>query len=158
MKFCLYRRGGSSGGITVNITPAHLLWAMIMLFVTFGIPVLTFLLRISNAISRIMMTIATIQGGAIVRNEKTSQTTGKPSSGRGLLFQVTRHPLRGLMPFTIESVHLGEIVVIQPQVLGDARGFFLEAFRADQFQAMGLPTDFVQDNHSRSSKGVLRGL
>jgi dTDP-4-dehydrorhamnose 3,5-epimerase len=55
-------------------------------------------------------------------------------------------------------VHLGEIKVIAPQVLGDARGFFMETFRADQFRAMGLPTEFVQDNHSRSSKGVLRGL
>lgn len=62
------------------------------------------------------------------------------------------------MPFTIESVHLSEIVVVEPQVLGDARGFFMETFRADYFSAMGLPTEFVQDNHSRSSKGVLRGL
>jgi len=62
------------------------------------------------------------------------------------------------MPFQIESTHLGEIVVLQPQVFGDARGFFMEAFRADQFRALGLPTEFLQDNHSRSSKGVLRGL
>jgi dTDP-4-dehydrorhamnose 3,5-epimerase len=45
-----------------------------------------------------------------------------------------------------------------PQVLGDSRGFFMETYRADQFRAMGLPTEFVQDNHSRSSKGVMRGL
>jgi dTDP-4-dehydrorhamnose 3,5-epimerase len=62
------------------------------------------------------------------------------------------------MPFTIESVHLKEIVVVTPRVLGDARGFFMETFRADEFRAMELPTDFVQDNHSRSSRGVLRGL
>ncbi len=62
------------------------------------------------------------------------------------------------MPFQIESVHLNEIVVVLPHVHGDSRGFFMEAFRADQFQALGLPTEFVQDNHSRSSKGVLRGL
>jgi len=62
------------------------------------------------------------------------------------------------MPFQIESTHLGEVVVLQPQVFGDARGFFMEAFRADQFRALGLPTEFLQDNHSRSSKGVLRGL
>jgi dTDP-4-dehydrorhamnose 3,5-epimerase len=62
------------------------------------------------------------------------------------------------MPFTVESVHLNEIVVVTPRVLGDARGFFMETFRADQFRALGLPTDFVQDNHSRSSRGVLRGL
>jgi len=62
------------------------------------------------------------------------------------------------MPLTIDSVHLEEITVIQPQVHGDSRGFFMETFRADQFAALGLPTAFVQDNHSRSSKGVLRGL
>jgi len=66
--------------------------------------------------------------------------------------------LRGLMGFAIESVHLGEIVIIQTQAIGDARGFFMESFRADQFRAMNLPADFVQDNHSRSCKGVLRGL
>jgi dTDP-4-dehydrorhamnose 3,5-epimerase len=62
------------------------------------------------------------------------------------------------MPFSFESAHLAEIVIVTPQVLGDARGFFMETFRADQFQAMGLPVGFVQDNHSRSAKGVLRGL
>jgi dTDP-4-dehydrorhamnose 3,5-epimerase len=62
------------------------------------------------------------------------------------------------MPLMIESVHLKEVVIITPQVLGDSRGFFMETFRADQFRAMGLPTEFVQDNHSRSGKGVMRGL
>lgn len=62
------------------------------------------------------------------------------------------------MPFKIESRHLGEVVVLIPQIFEDPRGFFLESFRADQFQALGLPTNFVQDNHSRSAKGVVRGL
>jgi dTDP-4-dehydrorhamnose 3,5-epimerase len=62
------------------------------------------------------------------------------------------------MAFTIESVHLNDVIVIAPQVLGDSRGFFMETYRADQFRELGLPVDFVQDNHSRSSKGVLRGL
>lgn len=62
------------------------------------------------------------------------------------------------MPFSIESVHLNDIVVLAPQVMGDARGFFMETFRADQFRELGLPTEFVQDNHSRSARGVLRGL
>jgi dTDP-4-dehydrorhamnose 3,5-epimerase len=55
-------------------------------------------------------------------------------------------------------MHLGDIAVVVPQVIGDSRGFFMETFRADQFEEMGLPTEFVQDNHSRSAKGVLRGL
>ena len=62
------------------------------------------------------------------------------------------------MPFKIESRYLDEVVVLVPQVFEDGRGFFLESFRADQFQALGLPTNFVQDNHSRSAKGVVRGL
>jgi dTDP-4-dehydrorhamnose 3,5-epimerase len=62
------------------------------------------------------------------------------------------------MPVSIESVHLNDIVVLVPQVNGDERGFFMETFRTDQFRELGLPTDFVQDNHSRSAKGVLRGL
>ena len=62
------------------------------------------------------------------------------------------------MQLKIESRHLGEVVVLAPEVFQDERGFFLEAYRADQFEALGLPTNFVQDNHSRSVKGVLRGL
>lgn len=62
------------------------------------------------------------------------------------------------MPLRLESRSLGEIVVLVPQVIGDSRGFFMETFRSDQFQEMGLPTEFHQDNHSRSAKGVLRGL
>jgi dTDP-4-dehydrorhamnose 3,5-epimerase len=62
------------------------------------------------------------------------------------------------MPFTIESRPLGDAVVLVPSMFEDERGFFLESFRADQFAALGLPDQFPQDNHSRSSKGVLRGL
>lgn len=62
------------------------------------------------------------------------------------------------MSFEIESIHLNHVFVIIPQVLGDSRGFFMETFRADLFRDMGLPAEFVQDNHSRSAKGVLRGL
>jgi dTDP-4-dehydrorhamnose 3,5-epimerase len=58
----------------------------------------------------------------------------------------------------IESVWLGEVVVLQPEVFEDDRGFLMEAFRADQFRAHGLPDTFVQDNHSGSRRGVLRGL
>lgn len=49
--------------------------------------------------------------------------------------------------------------IIQPKVFGDARGFFLETFEKRRYQEMlDIDVDFVQDNHSRSSKGVLRGL
>lgn len=49
-------------------------------------------------------------------------------------------------------------MVLVPEVFQDTRGFFMETFRADQFKAFGLPHQFVQDNHSRSVKGVVRGL
>jgi dTDP-4-dehydrorhamnose 3,5-epimerase len=62
------------------------------------------------------------------------------------------------MRLTIESRHLQDVVVIVPEVFSDARGFFMETFRADQFRTLGLPTEYVQDNHSRSTKGVVRGL
>jgi dTDP-4-dehydrorhamnose 3,5-epimerase len=45
-----------------------------------------------------------------------------------------------------------------PDIFQDSRGFFMETFREDQFKAHGLPYHFVQDNHSRSAKGVVRGL
>jgi dTDP-4-dehydrorhamnose 3,5-epimerase len=59
----------------------------------------------------------------------------------------------------IESEHLNGVkVLIHPEVFEDERGFFIEVFREDEFKRLGLPTNFVQDNHSRSKKGVLRGL
>jgi dTDP-4-dehydrorhamnose 3,5-epimerase len=57
-----------------------------------------------------------------------------------------------------ESTTLGEIIVVAPEVFEDERGFFMETFREDQFGQLGLPERFVQDNHSRSRHGVLRGL
>ncbi|AEG91953.1 dTDP-4-dehydrorhamnose 3,5-epimerase [Ramlibacter tataouinensis] len=52
-----------------------------------------------------------------------------------------------------------DVLIIEPKLFGDARGFFLESFNQRQFNdATGLQVQFVQDNHSRSAKGVLRGL
>ena len=49
-------------------------------------------------------------------------------------------------------------VIIEPQIFGDDRGFFMETFQKRIFSEAGLPTDFAQDNHSGSRKGILRGL
>ena len=49
-------------------------------------------------------------------------------------------------------------LIIEPTVFGDDRGFFMESWNADDFAAAGLDLNFVQDNHSRSQKGVLRGM
>ena len=62
------------------------------------------------------------------------------------------------MNIRIESRALDDIVVLVPEIFEDERGFFMETFRADQFKDLGLPFEFVQDNHSRSPKGVIRGL
>jgi dTDP-4-dehydrorhamnose 3,5-epimerase len=62
------------------------------------------------------------------------------------------------MEIRVESRHLGEVVVLVPEIFQDSRGFFMETFREDQFRLLGLPSHFIQDNHSRSVKGVLRGL
>jgi len=62
------------------------------------------------------------------------------------------------MQLNIESVHLGAVAVIKQESFEDQRGFFTEVFRGDQFEELGLPHHFVQDNHSGSVKGVTRGL
>ena len=62
------------------------------------------------------------------------------------------------MEIKIESRHLQDVAVLVPDIFKDSRGFFMETFREDQFKAHGLPYHFVQDNHSRSAKGVVRGL
>lgn len=62
------------------------------------------------------------------------------------------------MRIQIENRFLEDVAVIVPDVFQDSRGFFMETFRADQFRDLGLPVEFVQDNHSRSTKGVVRGL
>ena len=51
-----------------------------------------------------------------------------------------------------------DVKIIEPKVFGDERGFFLETFRTDWFKKECADVDFVQDNHSKSSQGILRGL
>jgi len=63
------------------------------------------------------------------------------------------------MPYQVMQTPLEGVLVLEPKVFGDARGFFFESFNARDFeQATGLQENFVQDNHSKSAKGVLRGL
>ena len=50
------------------------------------------------------------------------------------------------------------VVIIEPKVFGDERGFFLETFQKSRYREFGIGLDFVQDNHSRSCQGILRGL
>lgn len=62
------------------------------------------------------------------------------------------------MPFTFETLAIPEVVLIEPQSFGDARGFFMESYKRSDFAAKGLSQPFVQENHSRSGRGILRGL
>lgn len=63
------------------------------------------------------------------------------------------------MDISVESApHIPDIKIITNQVFGDKRGFFVEVYREDVWEKHGLNMKFVQDNHSRSSKNVLRGL
>jgi len=58
----------------------------------------------------------------------------------------------------LHKTPLPGVLLIEPRCFGDARGFFLESYQAPRYHAAGIVDDFVQDNHSRSSKGVLRGM
>ena len=62
------------------------------------------------------------------------------------------------MKLEIESIYMGAVAVLKSEFFQDDRGFFVEEFRADQFKELGLPHNFVQENHSGSVKNVLRGL
>ena len=57
-----------------------------------------------------------------------------------------------------EKTGIQDLIIVKPEVFEDDRGFFSEIYRKDQFEKWGLPGNFVQLNHSRSSRGILRGL
>lgn len=58
----------------------------------------------------------------------------------------------------IEATSVAGVSLIRPTVHGDTRGFFLETWHAERYAAAGIDLPFVQDNHSRSTQGILRGL
>lgn len=62
------------------------------------------------------------------------------------------------MPFEFEKQNIKDVILIKPSVFGDNRGFFLESYKKSDFEANGISVEFNQDNHSKSSKHVLRGL
>jgi len=63
------------------------------------------------------------------------------------------------MPFTVTPTAIPDVVILEPAVLGDARGFFFESFNERDFRmATGVDLPFVQDNHAGSRRGVLRGM
>jgi dTDP-4-dehydrorhamnose 3,5-epimerase len=62
------------------------------------------------------------------------------------------------MPFTFSPTSLPGVTIVEPRVFTDHRGFFMETYRKSEFAAAGIDAEFVQDNHSRSVRGTLRGL
>src|SRR6201995_2004561 len=58
----------------------------------------------------------------------------------------------------IEPTQLMSVLRIEPSVFGDARGYFFETWQRERYAAAGIPSQFVQDNVSRSAQGILRGL
>jgi dTDP-4-dehydrorhamnose 3,5-epimerase len=62
------------------------------------------------------------------------------------------------MPFSFRPTAIAEVIVVEPAVFPDQRGFFMETYKRSEFAAHGITGTFVQCNQSKSSKGVLRGL
>ena len=62
------------------------------------------------------------------------------------------------MPFEFKQLDIPEVILVTPKVFGDNRGFFMESYQKSTFAQNGIDIDFNQDNHSKSTKGVLRGL
>ena len=62
------------------------------------------------------------------------------------------------MPFEFKRLEIPDVILITPKVFADERGFFIETYQKDDFAKAGITSEFVQQNHSKSVKGVLRGL
>jgi len=62
------------------------------------------------------------------------------------------------MEFEILEKTMNGIIILKTPLFGDKRGFFSEVYRKDKFEELGIPYEFIQDNHSGSERGVLRGL
>ncbi len=62
------------------------------------------------------------------------------------------------MPFSFKKLSIPDVILVTPQVFGDSRGFFMESYQKSTFVQNGIDVEFNQDNHSKSTKGVLRGL
>jgi dTDP-4-dehydrorhamnose 3,5-epimerase len=62
------------------------------------------------------------------------------------------------MPFRFQRLRIPDLILVEPRAFRDERGFFMETYKRSEFAANGIAREFIQDNHSRSVRGVLRGL
>ncbi len=83
-------------------------------------------------------------------NDIRRQSGNQQNTAAGCTFQ------RRKMEFI--PTEISEVLLIKPRVFHDERGFFMETFQEEKMKAGGIPLSFVQDNHSRSKRGTLRGL
>ena len=58
------------------------------------------------------------------------------------------------MPFEFEPQKIKDVILVTPKVFGDNRGFFMETYKKSDFQKNGIKVEFIQDNHSKSTKGA----
>jgi dTDP-4-dehydrorhamnose 3,5-epimerase len=58
----------------------------------------------------------------------------------------------------VNTTSISGVLIIQPRIFSDSRGFFMESYRESSYQDLGIGPEFIQDNHSGSTKGVLRGI
>src|SRR5438046_2648130 len=80
-------------------------------------------------------------------------------SKSGTLYKRNKRSVRQVRPrMNVIGTDIPEVVIIEPKVFGDQRGFFLETYNAARYAPAGIAGPFVQDNLSRSARGVLRGL
>ncbi len=77
------------------------------------------------------------------------------AEGSGVVIRLSSRPA---MQFHIVPTRIEGVLIIEPRLFRDARGFFMESYNRRAFAELGIPQEFVQDNHSRSVKGVIRGL
>ena len=62
------------------------------------------------------------------------------------------------MPFERLDTRIDGVGLLQPKLIGDERGFFVETYRRNEFTNLGIAEEMVQDNHSRSKRGIVRGM
>jgi len=62
------------------------------------------------------------------------------------------------MPFRFTPLEIADVILVEPRIFADDRGYFMETYKRTDFHAAGITESFVQDNHSLSSRGVIRGL
>ena len=84
--------------------------------------------------------------------------SGLPDIGRCGCYALRRFVLLRMNVMKVIPTPLAGVLLLEPKVFRDERGFFQETLHQQRFEALGLPAGFVQDNHSRSTRGVLRGL